>query len=103
MGASLDSKAMAEQHTARRQRPREYGRYILMGFALLIGALLILVAGFLEHWPFWKSGVEHLGTAIFIAAVLGLTIHIWLEKQITEDVFRAAMGYELPSELREEI
>src|SRR5262249_24570988 len=30
-------------------------------------------------------------------------IHVWLEKQITEDVFTAAMGYELPSELREEI
>jgi hypothetical protein len=74
-----------------------------MAFALLIGGLIILGAGYLEHWPFWKSAVEHLGTAIFIAAVLGLTIHVWLEKQITEDVFTAAMGYELPSELREEI
>jgi len=47
--------------------------------------------------------LEHLGTATFIAAALGLTIDYWLKKQITEDVFRAAMGYELPDELKQEI
>jgi hypothetical protein len=56
-----------------------------------------LVFGFL------KSAIEHIGAALFIAAVLGLTIHWWLTKQITEDVFTAAMGYELPPELRDEI
>ena len=64
----------------------------------LASVIVIFLAGHLKDHPFWKSGVEHFGTAILIAAFLGLTIHIWLEKQLTEDVFAAAMGYELPDE-----
>jgi hypothetical protein len=66
------------------------------------GLVLILLAGLILH-PFWKSAVEHFGTAVFIAGVLGATIDWWLKKQITEDVFSAAMGYELPEDLKTEI
>ena len=80
-------------------------RYIVMLLAALIGVIILLLSIALgnEMGPFPKSVLEHLGTAIFIASVLGFTIDWWLKKQITEDVFQAAMGYELPNDLREEL
>jgi hypothetical protein len=84
-------------------RPTQWDRYVVLTLCALLGVLLILAAGFLEHSPFWKSAAEHLGTALFIASILGFTIDWWLTKRIAEDVFLAAMGYELPNELREEV
>jgi hypothetical protein len=93
---------MADQPAWKRKRPRDTLRYVLLGSVLAFGVILILAAGYLEN-QYWRSAVEHLGTAAFIAALLGLTFHIWVGKQLTEDVLSAAMGYELPPELREEI
>ena len=47
--------------------------------------------------------IRDLGTAVFIAAMLGLTIDRWLKTQIARDVFQAALGYFLPQEFREEV
>ena len=44
-----------------------------------------------------------IGIAILSAMVLGLTVHLWLERQIVTDVFRAAVGHILPPELRDEV
>jgi hypothetical protein len=93
---------MAKDQRWKKKKPPEWGRLSIMALVGLLGIIAIFIAGKIGE-PFWKSGVEHLGTAIFIAAILGFTIHIWLERQLTEDVFSAAMGYELPDELKEEI
>lgn len=86
------------------KRPKDRGRYVIMGFAGLIGISLLSVSvNIPAPHDFWKSFIEHAGTAVFIAAVLGFTIDWWLTRQITEDVFRAAMGYELPDDLKNEI
>jgi len=74
----------------------------MMAFATLIGVLLMIIAQFVEI-KFWHGLIEHLGTAFFIASILGWTIDFWLKKQITEDVFSAAMGYELPDDLKREV
>jgi hypothetical protein len=87
----------------RRARPTQLGRYVLLALVGFAGAGLIILADTWLPDGFWKSGSEHVGSAIIIAALLGLTIDWWLKKQITEDVFEAAMGYELPEDLREEI
>ena len=51
-------------------------RYIVMLLAALIGVIILLLSIALgnEMGPFPKSVLEHLGTAIFIASVLGFTI-----------------------------
>jgi hypothetical protein len=94
--------AMSKDQRWKKKKSPEWERLSIMGLALLFGMILIFSAGHIGE-PFWKSGLEHLGTAVFIAALLGLTIHIWLERQLTENVFSAAMGYELPDELKDEI
>ena len=75
-----------------------------------MGLLLILaIAGFLgavqldkiSHWG--GTLLEHFSTALFVASALGLTIDLWLKRQITEDVFKASIGYLLPEQLKEEI
>lgn len=94
---------MVKKQAWKEKRGQQWGRIVIMLLAGLASVIVIFLAGHLKDHPFWKSGVEHFGTAILIAAFLGLTIHIWLEKQLTEDVFAAAMGYELPDELKDEI
>ena len=69
-------------------------------------ALLAIAALHFAHYLPWQWAVqlaEHIATAILIACFLGLTIDLWLKKQLTEDVFSAAMGYELPEDLKQEV
>lgn len=52
----------------------------------------------------WDQGIiREFGTAVFIAAFLGLTIDRWLKTKFAQDVFEAALGYIAPDEFREEI
>ena len=73
---------------------------MVLCFVLLAGIVLV-------QWNWLKHNVsevfEHIGIALIIASVLGLTIDFWLKKQITEDVFKASVGYLLPAELRDEL
>jgi len=47
--------------------------------------------------------VDSLAIALMTAAILGLTVDVFLKKQIIGDVFAAAMGYILTPDLREEV
>ena len=76
--------------------------YWKLGFIAVVAVGGLQFAHFLP-WQWAVLLVEHIATAILIACFLGLTIDFWLKKQITEDVFSAAMGYELPEDLREEV
>ena len=76
--------------------------WVPLGIMLLVGAAMIIgpaVAG----WQWDRGVIRNLGTAVFIAAMLGLTIDRWLKTQIARDVFQAALGYFLPQEFREEV
>jgi len=75
---------------------------MIMALVVLVGVLLMLSS---DKVPLgiWRTLVQHLGTAAIIAAVLGFTIDWWLKRQIAEDVFSVAMGYELPTDLKEEM
>src|SRR4051794_35146861 len=79
----------------------EVHRRVFMAVIAFIGVFIMFAAQYIQT-NFWHDLTEHFGTAIFISAGLGLTIEWWLTKQITENVFAAAMGYELPDDLREE-
>jgi hypothetical protein len=47
--------------------------------------------------------VDSLAIALMTAAILGLTVDVFLKKQIIADVFAASMGYILTPDLREEV
>jgi hypothetical protein len=64
-------------------------------------ALIFLSNRYLEGT--WLEIFNGIGVAILSAMVLGLTVHLWLERQIVTDVFRAAVGHILPPELRDEV
>jgi hypothetical protein len=77
----------------------------LLGLLLLGAGMIILPASLRTLSWEWDWGIiRDLGTALSIAAMLGLTIDRWLKKtQIARDVFEAALGYVAPEEFREEI
>lgn len=78
-------------------------RWVLIAAAGVLGLGLIIIPEI--HAGDIQAGelVQHLGTALLIAAILGVTIDYWFKHQIAKDVFEAAVGYLLPEELREEM
>jgi len=76
--------------------------YVAMVASVLIGIGAIY---FSSQWlqGVLKECVRDVGIALVTAAVLGGTVHIWLETNIVRDVFRAAVGHILPPELRDEV
>jgi hypothetical protein len=72
-------------------------------YAMAIGGFCMISAPKIWGWE-WDYGIVHdLGIAIFIAALLGVTIDRWLKAEIARDVFMAALGYILPEEFHQEI
>jgi hypothetical protein len=56
------------------------------------------------EWPPWGHGIlRDVGIALLTTAVLGFTVDRWLKLDIAVDVFRAALGYVLPDEFRDEV
>ena len=74
----------------------------LLFFALL-GAFLIFIAHDVIQNSVGREMMRDFGIAFLSAAVLGLTIHGWLETTVIRDVVRAAIGHVLPPELRDEV
>lgn len=80
-----------------------------------VGALVMYCSPFLGEsirgemiWgeTIWRGLLDlagHIGEAVVIAAVLGLTIDFSLKRQIIKDVFQASIGYVLPAEFRGEL
>src|SRR5262249_54505662 len=76
--------------------------WLVLGLILAIGA-----AGSLGYeelpWPWASHAAEALCPPLFTAGVLGLTVDIFLKREIARDVFVAAFRYVLPDELKEEV
>jgi hypothetical protein len=86
---------------------------ILIGIGLS-GLILLLVSGPLGHFAAtyisiipWSEVLTALGIALIISAILGFTVDSRIKARLTselkEDVFRAAMGYLFPEEIRDEV
>lgn len=73
--------------------------------AMAISGISLIIFGIGDWLPWhWLSEiVRELGTAFLIAAVLAFTVDTWLKQGLARDAFAAAMGYLLPSELRQEV
>lgn len=54
-------------------------------------------------WTTWGHILRDVGIACITTAVLGFTIDRWLKLDIAVDVFKAALGYVLPDEFRDEV
>lgn len=80
------------------------------GILVLIGGLGLVLIGlphihlaslsFIEPYGAIPEGV---GIAFLTASTLGFTIDRWMKKEIAADVFKAALGYILPEEFKNEI
>lgn len=75
-----------------------------------LGLLSLIVAGALgvishELFSFsWdRNTIPEFGKALIIAGTLGFTIEPWIRKAMAKDVFRAAFGYNMPQEFREQL
>ena len=78
---------------------------LLMVVVFIVGAKLMLVqSGFFDVHP---EFFHLLGHAFVVAAILGLTVDVFLKarlmREITHGVARYLIGYELPPEIRERI
>jgi hypothetical protein len=65
--------------------------------AILLGERL-LAAG-----SFSLTLVEHLGTAVIVAVMVGATLDIYFSKRLAKNVFETTFGYVMPKYLRAEI
>lgn len=69
----------------------------------VVGIVLLLVShNFIPAGGF-QTLITELGIVALTSAILGFTIDRWMKKEIARDVFKAAVGYILPEEFREEI
>jgi len=91
--------SLRERWGQHRDRLVLYGGLALWG---LIGAAFIVLSTYLPHGIISEI-TRDIGIAFLSAAVLGLTVHIWIESTVVRDVFRAAIGHVLPEELRDEV
>ena len=91
---------MAKDHRDNLRRPWP----IALG-AILLGVILIVVSytPIFVHSEFLHPTLGHVGTALVIAGSLALSVDLWLKREIAEDAFKAAIGYLLPEELRDEM
>lgn len=77
--------------------------------AIRILLILLVVLGILgvdlfEPRGIWPSQFrEHLAMAVAVSGVLGLTIEFTLQRDLARNVFKAAIGYLLPEELKAEL
>jgi hypothetical protein len=76
--------------------------WAVLGIIFVIGLILIIVPA-VRAWT-WDYGIiRDIGVALLTTAVLGFTVDRWLKLEIAVDVFKAALGYVLPDEFREEV
>ena len=73
----------------------------LIGFALFGIALILLPV--LNEWSWDRGVVKEFGVAFLIAAILGGSIHVYLERDIAKDAFEGAIGYVLPPDVKEAV
>ena len=72
-------------------------RLTLSGIALI--GLTAMCYGAAKHIIF----LEHLGSALMVGAVLGLTVEVALREELVADAVKAALGWVLPPPLRPEL
>jgi hypothetical protein len=70
---------------------------------LIVAGVLGLISHELVGFSWDRNIVPEAGKALIIAGVLGFLIEPWLRKAMAQDVFRAAFGYDMPEEFREEL
>jgi hypothetical protein len=76
--------------------------WAVIGVIGAVGLGLIFLPNVFD-WK-WDHGVlRDIGIAALTAAFLGATIDRWLKSEIASDVFKAALGYILPDEFRDEV
>ncbi len=85
----MDTKQYEAQKKARQQRVH------LSLLCLFLAGLFLLQVDL----PF----NEHIGIAFIIAAILGITVDIYLKQNLANDAVSAALGYLLPDELKDEL
>lgn len=76
--------------------------WMILGIMILIGVVSAIGA---EHIPqeWIKRLVVELGSGLFTAGILGLTVDTFFKRQFARDVFQAAFRYVLRPELKEEV
>jgi hypothetical protein len=82
-------------HRVQRLWFRKWPLWSILLMFLVIGALLVLI----EHDGFFHE----VGVAFLIAALLGFSIDFYLHRSIAKDAFEGAMGYFLPSDVKEAV
>jgi hypothetical protein len=76
-------------------------------WALLITLIAVGLLGIVAHeileiaWD--KNIIPEIRKAILVAGILGFSIEPWLRRSMAKDVFRAAFGYHMPAEFRDEL
>jgi hypothetical protein len=68
----------------------------------LLGLACILIPA-IGGWT-WDHGIiRDIGIALLTTAILGSTIHVYLERDIAKNAFEGAVGYFLPDDIKEAV
>jgi hypothetical protein len=86
-----DNETFVQKHAIR----------ILLLLLVVVGVFGVDVFGPKGIWP--SQFAEHLAMAVAVSGVLGLTIEFTLHREFARNVFKAAIGYLLPDELKAEL
>jgi hypothetical protein len=78
-----------------------YNAYVKSAGLAVVGALAVLL--FKPKAPLENPFLEHLAMAVAVAGVIAFFIELTLQKRFADNVFKAAVGYLLREDLREEL
>ena len=93
---------MADDRDTGSRTDRRLHRTVLLG-TILLGVLCLSSYMKLFEFTWDRIILPEIGKAFIIAGVLGVTIEPLLRKAMAKDVFRAAFGYNMPTEFRDEL
>ena len=82
---------------------REKWTIPILAILTAVGLLLMVLPNIFGMSSEWVFIPNHIGIALFVVGILGLTIDRLLRQQLAQDAFKASMGYLLPDELRPEL
>jgi len=91
IGGSEEQMPISKKQEEERKK-QKFEMRCMMAFLAFFGfSLMNNTLGFRDEN--WIDLFKKIGDALLIAAFLGMTIDIWMKKQIAEDVFEASIGY----------
>lgn len=85
------------------KKSRDLAFRTVVGVLAVVGALLLASPAVIHESHPVNDLTTAFGTAFLVAALLAVSVDLWLKKQLLQDSFKELFGYLLPPKLKEEL